>query len=59
MKAHSHPPFDIFTNIMNFSTGELTFYSHRKNQDTNRSRLKVLATLKENLPLSLLVRKLR
>jgi RHS repeat-associated protein len=36
MKAHSHPPFDIFTNIMNFSTGELTFYSHRKNQDTNR-----------------------
>jgi hypothetical protein len=21
---------------MNFSTGELTFYSHRKNQDTNR-----------------------
>jgi hypothetical protein len=94
IKAYSHPPFDSFKNIMNFSTGELTFHSHYKNKDTNRrsglnatevtayqylgikgifgskyrrissplffnfievvSRLKVLATLKENLPLSLL-----
>jgi hypothetical protein len=36
IKAYSHPPFDSFKNIMNFSTGELTFHSHYKNKDTNR-----------------------
>jgi hypothetical protein len=75
---------------MNFSTGELNFNSHFKNEDISLrsglnatevtayqylgmtkiapvfsnfievvSRLKVLTTLKENLPLSLLIRKLR
>jgi hypothetical protein len=36
IKAYSHPSFDSFKNIMNFSTGELTFHSHYKNKDTNR-----------------------
>jgi hypothetical protein len=69
IKAHSYPPADVFINVMNFSTGELNFNSHFKNEDISLpvfsnfievvSRLKVLTTLKENLPLSLLIRKLR
>ncbi len=33
IKAHSYPPSDTFINIMNFSTGELNFNSHFKNED--------------------------
>ncbi|CAC9542485.1 hypothetical protein [uncultured Gammaproteobacteria bacterium] len=36
IKAYSHPPSDYFVNIMNFSTGELIFHSHLKNEDINR-----------------------
>ncbi|VVH57122.1 hypothetical protein BSPCLSOX_899 [uncultured Gammaproteobacteria bacterium] len=33
IKAHSYPPADVFINVMNFSTGELNFNSHFKNED--------------------------
>ena len=33
IQASSDPPFDSFTNIMNFSTGELVMYSNFKNED--------------------------
>ena len=36
IEAYSRPSFDSFINIMDFSTGELTFHSHRENQDTSR-----------------------
>jgi hypothetical protein len=32
IQASSDPPFDSFTNIMNFSTGELVMYSNFKNE---------------------------
>jgi RHS repeat-associated protein len=32
IQAYSYPPFDYFTNIMNFSTGELVFNSNLKNE---------------------------
>jgi hypothetical protein len=67
IQAYSRPPSDSFTNIMNFSTGELVFNSNFKNINQNlipfnlievTSRLKVLVILKEDLPLSLFLRKL-
>ena len=36
IQAYSRPPSDSFTNIMNFSTGELVFNSNFKNINQNR-----------------------
>jgi hypothetical protein len=59
IQAYSDPPSDYFMNIMNFSTGGLVFNSNLKNEDISLRSLKVLVILKEDLPLSLLIRKLR